>query len=480
MSVADDINREIMECIRKSAQHLEAPNRRIQSSIDRLPDDVAMAPALFAADAKRFIAGVQLRGKRYLDMSGDVGEHARAAMAAKAAGVECVVPDEALGRLIELINFYYKQDGIAVRCADSSGGVVLASSVHVATLSVPRADDPKIGPLSGFVTDVLLLEIASMSSRWLSQCVECAGPLLIKFLVTNVSRSDEVAVRIAFARTEAILSEAMGTFSRTVQSGDATFVTIDLAASARVKSLCGQRQASRNAFLRMRDVMVGEHRKDDRRLAFHLSELLEGLSGDGRRLPQGDFGSDTYWFTYFTGVIEFIKSGFVSRSNTYARYLLDLASSNRYDPGMRDILENWDLARERLVRRFEDVVNILQTGVTVHPIMVINPLATRTLEAQVLAPANPSPAEYVSAPDGTMYWTPMIDGHHRAVSLFLSGALTTEAIFVWSNIQDVILRPAGATSSAEVIGWGDERLARAVEATAESLTAAERLHRTAA
>src|SRR5918994_2932813 len=103
------------------------------------------------------------------------------------------------------------------------------------------------------------------------------------------------------------------------------------------------------------------------------SELLDAVDGmevdvdtisrcrDIRVPPGGLADGWLYWLLFAKGYLQYRKSSAISAGNVYYDYLVSYFLDQGHNPGMRDDLENLEMAAERVARRYRDFERLART-----------------------------------------------------------------------------------------------------------------------
>jgi hypothetical protein len=173
------------------------------------------------------------------------------------------------------------------------------------------------------------------------------------------------------------------------------------------------------------------------------------------------FRSDLYWIRLFTGLTEYLETGAVVPSNTYAVFLRDLVEAGKYDPGMKPELDRPERAVARLKHRFDAFLSTFRRKkVSGAPVVVYNAICATALAASGMFESDYFPAHFLVDGHGSRYLAPVVDGYHRLAALYMSGAETEDCIFVWSNLYSTTSQRPRSWSRARPRAGITGRLAR--------------------
>jgi SAM-dependent methyltransferase len=437
----------------------------------------------FRRPSDGMFAGLQLEGRRIVDLGCNLGEHARLAACANAVFVEGIEYEELFVRIAGLVNVFNRIDNILIRQGDITRPGCLTKKYDIALcLSAYVYLRENIKEITDNVLRMLILETHALDRGWFRYYIGEVSrylPYWIIYGFTDHGAKLQVQKRacIAFARERDEIAEIAERRAIELNHALHHLIDIDISASPRVVSLCGRETATRVAFADLRQSLAGRPDISPKAIIDLLVTVAGELDQHRRPIDDNDFASDQYWSYFFKGLAEHLAGYPVGSKNTYVSYLINLSESGNYDPAMREILADETAMQERMRWRFDTFVEILQTKTVRTPVIVYNAMSHAELAGQGLSVDHREPEEFVIDRAGNRYWTAWVDGHHRLAALYLSGAEVSPSLFAWSNLHPLDLRgEAVAMSEAgsnEAGYWGLPAVARVVEATA-SLCVADR------
>ena len=437
----------------------------------------------FRRPSEGMLAGLQLEGRRIVDLGCNLGEHTRLAACANAAFVEGIEYEELFVRIAGLVNVFNRIDNILIRQGDVTRPGCLTKKYDVGLcFSAYVYVRENIKDITDNISRMLVLETHALDQGWYGYYVGEVSrylPYWIIYGFTDHGAKLEVQKRacIAFARERDEVAEIAERRAIELNHALRHIINIDISASPRVVSLCGRRRATRAAFADLRQSLAGRAGMSTSAIIDALVTVAGELDQHRRPIDDNDFASDHYWSYFFKGLAEYLAGYPTDSKNTYVSYLMKLSEAGNYDPAMKEILADEVVTRERMRWRFDTFVEILQTKAVRTPVIVYNAMSHIELERQGLSVNHREPEEFVVDRDGNRYWTACIDGHHRLAALYLSGAELCPSLFAWSNLHPLDLRgvatATGEGTPSEAGQWGFPAVARAVEATV-SLCLADR------
>jgi SAM-dependent methyltransferase len=422
----------------------------------------------FRCPSEGVFAGLQLEGRRIVDLGCNLGEHARLAACASAAFVEGIEYEELFVRIAGLINVFNRIDNILIRQGDITRSGCLTKKYDIALcFSAYVYVRENIKEIIDKITRVLVVETHALDRGWFGYYVGEVSrylPYWIIYGFTDHGAKLELQKRacIAFAREREEIAEIAERRAIELNQGLRHLIDIDILASPRVVSLCGQQIGTRAAFADLRQSLAGRADISARAIIDLLVTVAGEIDQHRRPIDDNDFASDHYWSFFFKGLAEYLAGYPVGTKNTYVSYLIKLSESGNYDPAMREILADEMATRERMRWRFDTFAEILQTKTVRTPVIVYNAMSHAELEGQGLSVDHREPEEFVIDRAGNRYWTAWVDGHHRLAALYMSGAEFCPSLFVWSNLHPLYLR---ATPPFEGDFWELPATARVLEAT---------------
>jgi hypothetical protein len=430
----------------------------------------------FRRPSEGMFAGLQLEGRRIVDLGCNLGEHTRLAACANAAFVEGIEYEELFVRIAGLVNVFNRIDNILIRQGDVTRPGCLTKKYDIGLcFSAFVYVRENIKEITNNILRMLVLETHALDQGWFGYYVSEVSrylPYWIIYGFTDHGAKLEVQKRacIAFARERDEIGEIAERRAIELNHALRHLVDIDISASPRVVSLCGRQRSTGAAFADLRQSLAA--RPDIPTSA--IIDLLVTVAGelDQHRSPidDNDFASDQYWSYFFKGLAEYLAGYPGDSKNTYVSYLIKLSESGNYDPAMKEILADEMAMRERMRWRFDTFVEILQTKTVRTPVILYNAMSHAELERHGLSVDHREPEEFVVDRAGNRYWTAWVDGHHRLAALYLSGAELCPSLFVWSNLHPIDLRGDGTAiqegAPSEAGHWGLPAVARVIEATA--------------
>jgi SAM-dependent methyltransferase len=437
----------------------------------------------FRRPSEGMFAGLQLEGRRIVDLGCNLGEHSRLAACANAAFVEGIEYEELFVRIAGLVNVFNRINNILIRQGDITQPGCLTKKYDIGLcFSAYVYVRENIKEITENITRMLVFETHALDQGWFRYYVEEVSRYLPYWIIYGFSdHGAKLKVHkracIAFARERDEIAEIAERRAIELNHGLRHLIDIDISASPRVVSLCGRQTATRAAFADLRQSLADRPGISTSAVVDLLVTVAGELDQHRRPIDDNDFASDLYWSYFFKGLAEYLAGYPANPKNTYVSYLMKLSEAGNYDPAMREILADEAVTRERMRWRFDTFVEILRTKAVRTPVIVYNAMSRVELERQGLSVDHREPEEFVVDRDGNRYWTAWVDGHHRLAALYLSGAEFCSSLFAWSNLHPLDLRGETAATSEAAPGdascWGLPAVGRVVEATV-SLCLADR------
>jgi hypothetical protein len=159
-----------------------------------------------------------------------------------------------------------------------------------------------------------------------------------------------------------------------------------------------------------------------------------------------------YWFLFTKGFLQYRQRGDVERGNVYLDYLMDYFLAHGHNPAMRHDLEDFEIARERVMRRYRDFDAFSKQpapdeGYDVAPIRVT------TSE-----PPAPFPYQFFVTGSDEPIIVRAIDGWHRLCSARLCGVSSIRCEVIPERlssrpIDGAIERLTQDSSRLSISGW---------------------------
>ena len=388
-------------------------------------------------------AGIPLKDRSFVDLGCNMGEKTRLAIAAGASFAEGIEHEEYFVRIGELINAYNRIGNISIRQGDVTRPGCLTRGYDVgACFSAFVHVNRNLEEVLSRISELFILETHQLDDGWYGHYVARVAPLMPHWALYGFSdhrRSHGAAKRahIAFGRDRGTVAQVPLGRAEALPADDAGLVSLDVRRSPRAGGMWGQSGEGRRFFTSLREALRSLRPAGEVAISALLNDAIPALGElcEAQGHTRKHFATDLYWLEFLRGVACYVADGGLRPTNPYVGFMRELSAAGSYDPDMAFFLGDEGRALTRLAPRLEAFLSVLRDRRLRAPLVVYNPLELELLEARGYVPCGRMRREHIVTTAGTGYRLQLMDGNHRLAGLWLGGAETCPAMFVWTNLH---------------------------------------------
>lgn len=377
----------------------------------------------FRVDRPNLLSGVELEGRTACDLGANLGEISRELRRRGASLVDAYEYDPLFTQLARYITAYNGLSGINHFQADVSAEGFLHRKYDVCVgLSAYSFMRHNIDYICRQVSEQLIIETHRIQDeRWTKNYVD---PIRRHFsnwccfgVVTHgVTSGDQRRLWLAFSNEDLTPFYARRARQAVHDAEGVTWIDLD-------RSRLGYLEGAQIIFEDLEDPLSKRRlRRYRRRLQEHERRFR------AQEQVNLAMSGEAYWLALMCGLGQFADAGGLEGNNVYVRWMRRGIAAGVIDPGLKPLLEQPALLRERASLRMAAMLKALRErdpGVFDEILIAYNP-----------TPAHPSLERFKARQFSVLnsderLFVPMLDGHHRLFVMKLLGVSAFPLLAIW-------------------------------------------------